>query len=599
MSQNCYYVNRYITFYTASMKKKKLLIVLLSVIAFTVILFTIFIIWKYKESSDNNTETSELDSVYISENSKIAQLVSPLEEEVDTGEKTNPSKTGELSVNENRKVVSFDTQLTDGEILELEETYNIEFTDDQSVKGTYSILSTDESDIAALEKDEKVSTIETDIPVKMFADTIDWGIVRIGADKVWESGTGSGVTVAIIDTGIQTNHPDLNNNLITGYDFVNNDTSAMDDNGHGTHVAGIVASTMNGAGNVGASYSSQLMPVKVLNESGYGYLSDVAKGIYYAADNGARVINMSLGTNYDSDTLRRAVQYAANRGVLIVAAAGNNYGAPCSYPAAYSSVICVVAVDQYNKLAGFSNIGGELAAPGVSNYSTYLNNSYAKLSGTSMASPHVAGSAALVMSVCTECTTLETRDILRNNTTDLGSIDYDIIFGYGLVNLVDAIESISTVEEDQPIEEDEPQEEETAQEPNEEGDTVQKGKPVSEEIYLDITSPVTNASDRYLVRTQEDVLLEFSITPSTTIVSSYKIYLNNEEIEEYNGSTVSYTFEIDTMDHIQYAVRVEAILDNGTSLNDSILLDLTRLSRGRSVKGISDFRNWLTRLFFN
>jgi hypothetical protein len=592
------------------MKEKKILIALLTVIAFAVTFFTAFAVLKYNESIDEEIEVAELDSVYISQDSTVAQLETPLAEEIEIEEKTNPTKTGELAINESRKILNFEDELSEEEISQLEDEYDVEFTDDTSVKGTYSVVVKETSDLDALSKDEKVSGIETDVPVKMFVDTVDWGIVRIGADKVWESGTGTGVKVAIIDTGIQTTHPDLSANITGGYDFVNNDTSAMDDNGHGTHVAGIVASTMNGTGNVGASYSAQLMPIKVLNESGYGYLSDVAKGVYYAADNGAKVINLSLGTEYDSDTLRNAIQYAASKGVIITAAAGNNYGAPCAYPAAYSSVICVVATDQYNKLASFSNVGGELAAPGVLNYSTYINNGYAKLSGTSMASPHIAGSAAVVMSACTDCSTSDVRQLLRNTAIDLGTTDYDIIFGYGLVNLVDAINQISPVEEEpeenideeQPLEdggdEEKLQEEENVNKPDVE-EKQEPDKPVQEEVYLDITSPITNASNRYFVRTAEDILLEFRVTPSTTAVSSYKIFLNNEEVEDYDGNSTSYTFDIEEMESIQYPLRVEANLDDGTKLTDSILMDLTKLSKGKSVRGISDFRNWFVRLFFN
>jgi subtilisin family serine protease len=601
---------------------KKLTITVLSIFGVFVILLVGYFVWLFNTSGSTPVEEiAELDSIYISEDSKVAQLKVSLEEEIEVEENINPSKTGELSTNEDRKVITFNKELTDEEKTDYEEQYNIQFTDDQSVKGTYSVLTTEASNIVDLEKDENVGGVETDIPVKMFTDTIDWGVVRVGASNVWAEGSGAGVPVAIIDTGIQINHPDLANNIVSGYDFVNNDTSGNDDNGHGTHVAGIVAATMNGSGSVGASYSAKLMPIKVLNESGYGYLSDVAKGIYYAADNGARIINMSLGTSYDSDTLRNAVQYAANKGVLIVAAAGNDYGSPCSYPAAYSSVICVVATDQDNKLAGFSNVGGELAAPGVSNYSTYLNSTYAKLSGTSMASPHIAGSAAVVMSVCTDCSTSETREILRNSATDLGAVDYDIIFGYGLVNLVEAIESILPEEDpvvEEPIEETptEEDEEDINEEPNT-GDDQQpneqpeQSKPNEEktppgqtpdtEYYLTITNPETNPSRRYIQRTREDIELKFEVLPSSSTVNSYEIYINNEKVEEYDGTTTTYIFDIDELNSIQYDIRVEAKLNDGSGINDSILLDLTHLSKGRpsqSVKGVADFRNWIVRLFF-
>jgi hypothetical protein len=376
---------------------------------------------------------------------------------------------------------------------------------------------------------------------------------------------------------------------------------------------------MNGSGNVGTSYSASLLPIKVLNESGYGYLSDVAKGIYYAADNGARVINMSLGTTDDSDTLKRAIQYAANKGVLLVAAAGNDSGSPCSYPAAYSSVVCVVATDQDNKLASFSNVGGELAAPGVSNYSTYINSTYAKLSGTSMASPHVAGSAALALSVCTDCSTSEVRNLLRETATDLGSTGNDIIFGYGLVNLVDAIEALEPDKEQEQDEED--QEETPSEEPDEEDNQDEEEnqqdnqntnndmqdidrKPSTGPVDLEITSPFTNPSKRYMVREKEDIELKFEISPQDTDVEEYTIYLNDEKIEDYEGQETSYTFDIEELENIQYILRVEAKLDNETTVSDSILLDLTHLSRGRlslkekSVKGISDFRSWFTRLIF-
>jgi subtilisin family serine protease len=588
------------------MKKKTVLTILISLAVLLIIAVTGYVFLISPEPKTTDEEITELGSVYISENADSPQLQVETESETETEETINPEKKGELTVNENRKVVNFDTELTDEEKLQIEEDYDIQFTTDQSIKGTYSVITNDESKIELLEKDEKVASVETDVPVRMFADTQDWGIVRIGASKVWDEGSGSGVTVAVIDTGIQLTHPDLSTNIVSGYDFVNNDSSATDDNGHGTHVAGIVASTMNGAGNVGASYSAKLMPVKVLNESGYGYLSDVAKGIYYAADNGARVINMSLGAAYDSDTLRRAVQYAANKGVLLVGAAGNESSSPCLYPAAYSSVICVVATDQYNKLASFSNLGGELAAPGVSNYSTYINSSYAKLSGTSMASPHVAGSAALVMSVCTECSTSEVRDLLRSTATDLGSEGYDIIFGHGLVNLVDAIENL-VPEEEEPIDDNEetPEEETPTEEPptspGQGNLDIDRGKPnePTEEIDLDIVTPITNPSRRYIVRSRADIDLEFKISPTDQTVSAYKIYLNNEEVEDYDGDSTKYTFDIEEMEYTQYQLRVEALLEDSSTVSDSILLDLTHLSRGRSVKGISTFSNWIMRLFFN
>jgi subtilisin family serine protease len=595
------------------MKKTKLLIILL-ITAIVLALLSLGYLFVISDTSDSKEDIAELDSVYISDTADTAQLQIDTEIETETQEDINPDKSGELNVDENRKVITFNKNLSEEEKEQIESEYSVEFTEDQAIKGTYTIITSDESDLEKLEQDEDVNTVETDIPVKMFTDTIDWGVKRVGADSSWDSGTGSGVVVAVIDTGIQLNHPDLSTNVLTGYDFVNNDENATDDNGHGTHVAGIIASTMNGSGNVGTSYSAKLMPVKVLNESGYGYLSDVAKGIYYATDNGAQIINMSLGTSEDSDTLKTAVQYAANKGVLLVAAAGNDSGAPCAYPAAYSSVVCVVATDQDNKLASFSNIGGELAAPGVSNYSTYINSAYATLSGTSMASPHVAGSAALLLSVCTDCSTSEVRTLLRESATDLGSVGNDIIFGYGLVNLVEAIETLQPDEEQIP----EAPEETPLQEPeeNEDDNNLQDDdlnrndvmkdidrKPSKEPITLEITSPFTTPSKRYIVREEEDIELKFEISPQDTEVEEYAIYLNDEKIEDYEGQDTSYTFDIEDLKNIQYILTVKAKLSD-TTVSDSILLDLTHLSirnlpfREKSVKGVSDFRSWFSRLVF-
>jgi len=591
------------------MKNKKLLISLLSLAIILIVSTLLYLIISVRPFSSEETEITELSSIYISDNNDVAQLQTDVDTQIDTEEEINPSKKGELTTDENRKVITFQKELSDEEISQIEEEYKVQFTDDQSVRGTYSIITTQESNVEDLKTNDQVDSVETDIPVKMFADTIDWGITRVGASEVWDYASGDGISVAIIDTGIQLNHPDLNVNILSGYDFVNNDTSANDDNGHGTHVAGIVASTLNESGNVGSSYSANLLPVKALNESGYGYLSDVAKAIYYATDNGARVINMSLGTTYDSDTLKQAVQYAAAKGVLLVAAAGNDSGSPCSYPAAYSSVICVVATDQENKLASFSNIGGELAAPGVSNYSTYINSSYTKLSGTSMASPHVAGSAALLMSLCTDCSISEIRDVLRNTAVDLGTEDYDIIFGYGLVNLIDAVEDIMPEEEEEEEEQDQQKDDSSTKEPDEEETPVQKPqvpdqgqqrKPTEDiDVELEIISPETNQGDRYIARSREDILLEFEITPADTTVLSYNIYLNNVEIEEYDNQETSYTLDVEDLEGIQYQLRVEAILEDNSTVDDSILLHLIPMSRGRSVKGITDFRNWLTRLFTN
>ncbi|MBM7646041.1 thermitase [Scopulibacillus daqui] len=225
---------------------------------------------------------------------------------------------------------------------------------------------------------------------------------KINAEKAWDVTQSSPqVKIAIVDSGVDYNHPDLAGKVIKGHDFVDNDNDPMDENGHGTHVAGIAAAnTNNGRGIAGIAPKASILAVRVLGADGDGTLSHVAQGIRYAADMGAQVINLSIGGNTGSKTLEDAVNYAWNKGSVVVAAAGNEGSSLPSYPAYYSHVIAVAATDQKDKLAPFSNHGSwvDIAAPGVDIYSTIPGGKYANLSGTSMASPVVAGVAGLLAS---------------------------------------------------------------------------------------------------------------------------------------------------------------------------------------------------------
>jgi subtilisin family serine protease len=282
------------------------------------------------------------------------------------------------------------------------------------------------------------------------SQTTPWGISTIAANSAWEITTGSGVKVAVIDTGIDNTHPDLKANVKGGKTYVRGTRSYMDDNGHGTHVSGTIGAINNGIGVVGVAPNVSLYGVKVLDRTGSGTASNVINGINWAANNGMQVITMSLGTSSDLQSIHDAVNNARSKGIVIVAAAGNDNGGPISYPAAYDGVIAVTATDISNNLAGFSNIGpqADFAAPGVNVYSTYKGGAYATMSGTSMATPHVTGVVALILATHISSYDMnangkwdpdEVQQKLIDTATDLGTVGFDNSFGYGLVNANNAV----------------------------------------------------------------------------------------------------------------------------------------------------------------
>lgn len=227
---------------------------------------------------------------------------------------------------------------------------------------------------------------------------IQWGVKRVNASAAWDKTMGQGVKVGIIDTGMDYTHPDLKANYAGGYNALDASQPPMDDNGHGTHVAGIIGAVNDGTGVVGVAPGASLYAVKVLNAQGSGAYSGIVDGIQWAVNNKMNVVNMSLGSPSGSAAIQKAVEAAYKAGVTLVMAAGNDSG-PVNYPAKYPQSIAVAASDSYDKLASFSSRGPEIAviAPGVAVYSTYMGGIYKSLSGTSMASPHVAGLATLAV----------------------------------------------------------------------------------------------------------------------------------------------------------------------------------------------------------
>jgi subtilisin family serine protease len=261
-----------------------------------------------------------------------------------------------------------------------------------------------------------------------------WGVDHIQADLVHPANLGSGISVAVIDSGVNYKHPDLAPNYRGGHDFVNDDSDPMDDNGHGTHVAGTIAAIKDGKGVVGVAPAAGFYALKVLGSGGSGSYSDIIAALNWAVDHDIKIASMSLGGSSSSTSLGNAVKSAYDSGVLLVAAAGNDGANSILYPAAYSQVIAVGATDGSNRKASFSNYGSkiELVAPGVSIRST-VGSGYAVYSGTSMATPHVSGVAALVLSADPDSSPAEVRSVLRNTAQDLGTAGKDSTFGYGLV----------------------------------------------------------------------------------------------------------------------------------------------------------------------
>ena len=260
--------------------------------------------------------------------------------------------------------------------------------------------------------------------------------------------TGSAaVTIAIVDSGVDLGHPDLAGKLVPGTDIVNNDNDPQDDNGHGTHVAGIAAAmTNNLVGVAGVSWGARIMPVKVLDALGGGSTSNVAAGIVWAADHNADVINLSLGCGILSCpdppvTLGNAIEYAYGKGITLVAAAGNLGTSFVYYPARFPHVIAVAATDQLDTHWTLSNFGPEVdvSAPGVQIYSTYRGNIYRYLDGTSMSSAFVSGLAAILRGLPTYVSPDQVADIIDSTALDLGTPGKDDLYGFGLIQMDAAI----------------------------------------------------------------------------------------------------------------------------------------------------------------
>jgi subtilisin len=300
----------------------------------------------------------------------------------------------------------------------------------------------DPNNAEALSKHPKVKYVEEDGEMYAIEQKTPWGISKIKAIQAQnESGfTGKGVKIGIVDTGIDYNHEDLK--VAGGATFVNGTSDYMDDNGHGTHIAGTISALDNSIGVIGVAPNSEIYAIKALDRNGTGRLSDYCAGIEWTMMNEIDIINISSGARKESETLKQVLKLANNQGVFTVGAAGNkgfNENGSIVYPAKYPEVFSVGAVDKDNKHASFSSVGKELdiVAPGVDILSTTLNG-YGTKDGTSMAAPHVTGAAALLLEKNPQFTPAQLRNMLLQSAHPLND---SFSSGKGLIDISKALKA--------------------------------------------------------------------------------------------------------------------------------------------------------------
>lgn len=299
--------------------------------------------------------------------------------------------------------------------------------------------------------DIQIKTEVIEIQATRPQQVIDWGVSLVQAPQVWSKTRGEAIKILLLDTGADYRHPDLNANFKAGKNFTTSQTNDyLDRQGHGTHCAGIICGAdQNYLGIVGVAPAADLYIGKVLNDNGGGSIDWLIKGIQYGIEKKVDIISMSLGASFDpGEELHNVIKEARENGIIIVAAAGNEAG-EVNWPAAYDEVIAVGAIDQAFDSADFSNFGEavDVTAPGVDIYSSFPGNRYAKLSGTSMATPIVTGVIALLQAYARkkgiEADSDKIFEMIKTRSVDIGEQGADQHFGNGIINIYKLIKNFN------------------------------------------------------------------------------------------------------------------------------------------------------------
>ncbi len=281
-------------------------------------------------------------------------------------------------------------------------------------------------EILAIEEDIKISIKVPEYgTIKQASQEIPWGIKKIEAEKAWPYAQGKGVRVGILDTGIDLNHFDLKGNIKGGVNILSPNRQPRDDNGHGTHIAGTIGAVNNDYGVVGIAPQADLYAIKAFDRNGRANLSDIIRGINWAIDNKIQVLNMSFGFSEQSSIFSDAIRKAYNKGIVLVAASGNDgKNGTLDYPAQFNEVIAVSATTKEDTIAKYSNTGPnvDLAAPGDKIYSTWPGNSFRELSGTSMATGHVTGAVVLLLGQNRNISNEQVRRILNQGANPIKNV---------------------------------------------------------------------------------------------------------------------------------------------------------------------------------